>query len=234
MRPTKREPYRKTGPVNLSHEPEKPEPFYIDETKLRYSCEVHQDSLRWLATICEDFKKLKFGNITKEILGTIMSGSLSEIQQKFYARIDSNLQKTGIDDEFILSNYRAGTATPLTSFEDSVKYNLNMVDVCKGHYRHAGGFEASANNYTITEDGQLTFTDSDRERLKAGCSVYLNSDAQRQFVKQVESVLAGMDELKRILERNGLKYPLFGEVFLTDSVTGSIKLNKEFIKYIVK
>lgn len=234
MKISKKEPYRSTGSIRLSHEPEKPEPYFFNEWHYQNLVEVHQSSLRWLATICEDYKKLNFGIITKEILGTVMSRDLSEIQKRFYERVDLNLQRTGIDDEFILNNYRAGTSTPLTSFEDSVRYNLDQVDFGKKHFQHSGGYSPDAGNYTITQEGTLTFTNEDKERLKAGCMVFIDSDAKIKFSELTEAVIAGLVEIQVILDRNGLKYPIFGEVFSIDGLTGKVSIRKEFIKNIVK
>ncbi|MBK7628104.1 MAG: hypothetical protein IPJ16_13075 [Bacteroidales bacterium] len=225
----------KTEYYRPSHTKE-PEPYFVNEVTYKLWNEIHQSSLCWLQAIASDYRGLSFGNITAAELSDCLARNLTAIKSRFNRRIDDNIAKIGIDNDYIINNLRAGTSDPLVLFEEKLIKNLEMIDFDRKSFQSLGSYNISVSNYTI-KDGNITFTEENKKRIREiYCTTYINSDAQRHFLKLAETTLGNLHTLKAILQKNGVENLFgYGNLFeVTATIPETIYFNKELLKRITK
>lgn len=208
-------------------------PYFFDRLNFRFICELHKLVLKYYQAIATDYLTLGFGNFTLKDFQNIESGNFKDIEDGFLRAIDENLKKTKIDNEFILQNLRSGTETPFLEFREKTLKNLDSIDFSK---KHGPSYQVSIQNFTLENNGVVTFTDSDRDRIrKVYCEINLDSEAKINFARLAETTFANLQELKSILTRNGIEI-LLGRGELFDQAPDDYELiyNKHILQYIKK
>jgi len=211
---------------------QRPAPFAFNNHQWQECCSLHQQLLSWHNRIAEEYRKLGFREITREVFNSIAGGDLSELEKKFFDDIEKNIKKLGLTNEAIKDNMRQNTEVPFVEFKKSVIINLENIKRSRAHWDNNLHFDS--NSYTL-KDGIFYFGDEERERLKGHYEVYLDSDVKKQFAEKVEAVEKLLAEIKETCEKNGIKN-IFGfrRVWELDPRSGTLLFNKNILNHINK
>jgi len=217
---------------NLTSKPADQEPYFTNEFLYRNIQDIHNLALKYYSAMAAGYLSLKIGDITMQILQKIVSNDLAEIEQKFYADIEKNIERLGIKNELVRQNMRSGTDLPLLQFKQLVETN-------RGHISRVmqsqPGTPLDVANYSL-KDNVLSLTDEDKQRIKLRyCTVFVDSPAKQNFVNIAENIVKELEELKVILIRNGIKQTFgYNQVFeiQESAIEQRLYFNKGILKEI--
>jgi len=212
----------------MKNETKLQEPYFYNKLLYKSICQLHESTLKHFQSIATDFKELNFGNITKEDFARITAGNFSELHQRYFKEIESNIDKLGLTNQFVRENMKNGSEVPYNDFHSKTLKNLDNIQFSKSH---GPAMPLSITNYTL-KNGMVTFTDLDRERIKNNhCIVNLDTDTRRQFAKLAEETFENLKKLKAILVKDNSSL-LFGRNALYDEDTEEVWMDKETLHFI--
>ena len=205
------------------------EPFFFNEKLYNSYCAFYEELYPYFQRIAEGYILLGLGNISAEIMRKLTDNDFSEISTKVYSDIEQNLKKTGVTNKFLLDKLRTGLDEPYLKWK--LRADLDLLQVGRLRNIHSD-IPFDVNVYSF-KDGIISFSDSSRQRIKTEkCTVYIDSDIKRDFLKLSEKTLEDLKALKAILNKNGIN-DLFGEgklfnlendqITITKSILGQIK-----------
>jgi hypothetical protein len=204
------------------------EPYYFNAVMFKMICQLHESSLKHYAAIADSFLLLNFGPITLTDFQQIEAQNFSSIQKRFFEGIEDNIQKLNLTNDFVKNNLRSGTDEPYNIFHEKASMSLENIRYSKSQ---GPPLPLSVNNYTL-KNGTVTFTDENREKIKADhCTTRLDSDTRKHFAALAESTLKNLQELKAILINNNAGN-LFGRSACFDEDSEQVWLDKETLKYV--
>jgi hypothetical protein len=204
------------------------EPYYFNALLFNAICQLHVSCLKHYQNIANDFLMLKFGNITLNDFARIEANDFSDIQKRFYNEIEGDILKLQLTNELLKNNLRSGTEEPFLQFKTKVLVSLDLIDFSK---KHGPPLPLSIQNYTL-KNGLVTFTDSDREKIKLNhCTTLLDTESRRHFAKLAEQTFENLKELKAILVKDNSS-KLFGRRACFDEDDEQVFYDRETLKFI--
>lgn len=208
---------------------QEPEVYYFDENLFSKYCELHSEALEFFSNIAADYSTLEIGELTADTMRQISQNKFGEIEKQVNSEIESNLKKLNLTNKVLIDKWREGTAEPLFMFLARTRLDLLKITALR---RAHPEIELSTDSYSV-KDGAVSFTDADRQKIKTNiCTIYIDSDFKRDFLKLSLSALEQLQALKVILLKNGIN-SLFGSGNLFEQ-DGDVILNKTIMKFITK
>ncbi|MCK9282319.1 MAG: hypothetical protein M0P71_17015 [Melioribacteraceae bacterium] len=187
---------------NVGDKEKKPEPYFINTRYLHDLIEIHTRALSFYNGMAVSYKTLELEPLTPAIFQQLEYNDLAEMKQKYFARIESELDKAGIKNEQIRINMREGTDKPWHDFVTSIEKNIGLIAMVQSHQPDV---KIDLNSYSI-ENGEIMFTEADKEKIKLNrASVYLDSAAKEKYAMLCQTIIGDLAKLRIILKENGIK-----------------------------
>ena len=212
--------------------PKKNEPYFVDEKNLHNLIQQQKSALHWYNQLLQSYLSLDLGPGNMETLQKLQDGDLNEFKVQFFAKVESELAKTGITNSQILETLRAGTDQPWITFIKSIEVNNSQIDRIRKLYPDV----RLDMNYFSIKNNTVMFDNEDQERMKnERASVYLDSTAKQSFSMLCETILQDLNKLNTRCQDNGIKVMFGGDgVFsiLQNAGRQTIHFNKTIINHI--
>ena len=206
------------------------EPYFVNQSDFRNICGVYSLALQYLQKIAADFQTLKVGAITMKDLEEIASRNFSGIKRRYNAIIEADL--INVKSDIVRENMMAGVPEKFQEFQNKVLKNLENIQHCSNSCGQ--NYPLSVSNYTVSDGGEISFTDINKEFLKTEfCTTHIDSDAKQKFAQLQEATFKNLQELKKMLIENKAG-DLLGPGALFDESRLEIFCDKETVKYILK
>ncbi|MEI6048841.1 MAG: hypothetical protein WCS03_08075 [Bacteroidota bacterium] len=207
------------------------EPYFVNEVLFKSICELHSEALPLFQRITAGHATLEIGELKANVLKQIFNRNFADIEKSVNADIDENVKNSHLTNKIFISNLRKDAEEPFGMFLPRTRIALQEIAALSSKYT---GIEIDIDTYSI-KDGVVSFTDNDKARIKEKyCTIYIDSDSKRNFLKLAEETLLKLQALKAILLKNGINN-LFGHENLFSEIdTEGIILNKSIMKFITK
>ena len=178
---------------------------------------------------------LKFGPIQENDFREILDSNFTNLEKKYFTSITTDLEKFNLTNEFVKASLLDGTEISWTIFKANTLKNLADIDYV-AHRPNWTNIRLDINIYTL-ENGELSFTDSDRLRVKEKyCLTFIDSEPKREFLRMTLETLDRLKQLQVILLKNGF-FDLFGKdgaLFNVLADTEELVFDREVLKYITE